>query len=148
MIVGRPPARWTRSIRRDRWIVLVFVVAAAAGLAWLGWVRTGSAPATVWLVARVLVLPCGVWAGLLILTTFTPFWHRVEDKWPFYLLLWFGLGMITDIFFCVWAKFRLSRDLRTVATQRFVPRRMFFAWMKPGRTQSSAALPTAVTSET
>ena len=131
---------------------MVLLAADVYALIWVGmWVgliskRPNRASGAT--IARVLVLPCGVWAGLLILTTFTPFWHRVEDKWPFYLLLWFGLGMITDIFFCLWAKFRLLRDLRTVATQRFVPRRMFFAWMKPGRTQSSPALPTAVTSET
>ena len=131
---------------------MVLLAADVYALIWVGmWVgliskRPNRASGAT--IARVLVLPCGVWAGLLILTTFTPFWHRVEDKWPFYLLLWFGLGMITDIFFSLWAKFRLLRDLRTVATQRFVPRRMFFAWMRPGRTQTSPALPTAVTSET
>ena len=58
MVVGRPPARWVKSIRRDRWLVAAFVALATAGLAWMGWTRTiGSLPGTVWLVVRVLVLP-------------------------------------------------------------------------------------------
>jgi acyl-lipid omega-6 desaturase (Delta-12 desaturase) len=57
MVVGKPPARWVKSIRRDRWLVLSFVVGAAAALSWLGWDRTGSVPATAWLVIRVLVIP-------------------------------------------------------------------------------------------
>ena len=57
MVVGKPPARWVKTIRRDRWLVLVFVAAATAALTWLGWHRTGSATGTAWLVTRVLVLP-------------------------------------------------------------------------------------------
>ena len=57
MIVGKPPARWVKSIRRDRWIVLAAVVIAAVALSWIGWDRTGSVTATAWLVTRVLVFP-------------------------------------------------------------------------------------------
>ncbi|MBV9042025.1 MAG: fatty acid desaturase [Acidimicrobiia bacterium] len=57
MVVGKPPARWVKSIRRDRWLVLGFVVTAAALLAWLGWERTASVPGAAWLVLRVLVVP-------------------------------------------------------------------------------------------
>jgi len=57
MVVGKPPARWVKSIRRDRWLVLGFVAAATAALAWLGWDRTGSPLSTAWLITRVLVLP-------------------------------------------------------------------------------------------
>jgi omega-6 fatty acid desaturase (delta-12 desaturase) len=57
MVVGKPPARWVKAIRRDRWIVAAFVVAAAAALTWLGWARTGDVAGTIWLVTRVLVLP-------------------------------------------------------------------------------------------
>jgi acyl-lipid omega-6 desaturase (Delta-12 desaturase) len=57
MMVGTPPARWIKAIRRDRFIVLAFVVAASAGLAALGWAQSGTVAGTVWMVARVLVLP-------------------------------------------------------------------------------------------
>lgn len=57
MIVGQPPARWRKAIRRDRFIVLGFVLAAGALLTWLGWAQTGTVAGTAWLVVRVLVLP-------------------------------------------------------------------------------------------
>ena len=57
MVVGKPPARWVKTIRRDRWLVLAFVITAGAALTWIGWDRTGSPLDTAWLVARVLVLP-------------------------------------------------------------------------------------------
>jgi omega-6 fatty acid desaturase (delta-12 desaturase) len=57
MAVGKAPARFAKPIRRDRFVVLGFVVAVAAGLSWLGAVQTHTVGGTVWLVARVLVLP-------------------------------------------------------------------------------------------
>jgi omega-6 fatty acid desaturase (delta-12 desaturase) len=57
MIVGTPPARWQKAIRRDRFIVLGFVVAATLALGALGWAQTGTVAGTAWLVVRVLVIP-------------------------------------------------------------------------------------------
>jgi omega-6 fatty acid desaturase (delta-12 desaturase) len=57
MVVGKPPARWVSKIRRDRFIVLAFVVAATLALTAVGWVQTGSLLGVLWLVARVLVIP-------------------------------------------------------------------------------------------
>jgi len=57
MVVGTPPARWMKAIRRDRWIVATFVLGATVALTWMGWSRTGSVAGTLWLVTRVLVVP-------------------------------------------------------------------------------------------
>lgn len=57
MIVGTPPARWVRAIRRDRNIVIGFVATAAGVLAWAGWAQSGDALGAAWMVLRVLVLP-------------------------------------------------------------------------------------------
>src|SRR5262245_26289597 len=57
MIVGTPPARWQKAIRRDRFIVLGFVVGATVALSLLGWAQTGTVAGTAWLVLRVLVIP-------------------------------------------------------------------------------------------
>jgi omega-6 fatty acid desaturase (delta-12 desaturase) len=57
MIVGRPPARWVRSVRRDRMLVLVVIGAAAVLLTALGWRWTGTVAGALWLPTRVLVLP-------------------------------------------------------------------------------------------
>jgi hypothetical protein len=131
---------------------MVLLVADVIALSWVG-MWTGltarranrAAGATV---VRVLVLPCGVWAGLIFILSFTRFWHRLEDKWQVFLGLWFALGLILDLYFAVRARLRLIRDLRTVATQRFVPGRAFFFWWKPRPPRSNPALPPAIASET
>jgi len=58
------------------------------------------------------------------------------------------VGMIVDLHFGLRARIRLLQDLRTVATQRFVPGRSFFASLKARRHPSSPALPPAIVSET
>jgi acyl-lipid omega-6 desaturase (Delta-12 desaturase) len=57
MMVGKPPARWQKPIRRDRFIVLAFLVVSSVLLAWAGWAQTGTIWGSVWMVSRVLVLP-------------------------------------------------------------------------------------------
>lgn len=57
MIVGKPPARWRKAIRRDRFLVLAFVVTASVALAWLGWVHSGTVLGALWMVVKVLVVP-------------------------------------------------------------------------------------------
>ena len=57
MVVGRPPARWVKSIRRDRYLVLAVVVGAVATLAGLHVSGGGSVLGAGWLVARVVVVP-------------------------------------------------------------------------------------------
>jgi len=57
MIVGKPPARFTRAIRRDRWLVGSVVVAVAAALFALGLSWTDSVWGGVWMVTKVWVVP-------------------------------------------------------------------------------------------
>jgi acyl-lipid omega-6 desaturase (Delta-12 desaturase) len=57
MIVGKPPHRWARLVRRDRFVVLGFALATTGLLSWLGAETTGTAAGTIWLLVRVLVLP-------------------------------------------------------------------------------------------
>lgn len=57
MIVGAPPARWRRAVRRDRVIVATFVVLATIALAALGWSADGSVLGALWMVLKVLVIP-------------------------------------------------------------------------------------------
>jgi hypothetical protein len=115
---------------------------------WIGLITKHPNRATSAAVARVLVLPWGAWAGVIMLTSLTPLWHRVADKAQFFIGLWFALGVMADIYFCFWARRRLLRDLRTVATQRFLPGRTLFGRMKPRRNRANPAMPPAVPSET
>lgn len=57
MIVGAPPARWRRAVRRDRVIVATFVVLASLALGALGWSADGSVMGALWMVLKVLVIP-------------------------------------------------------------------------------------------
>jgi omega-6 fatty acid desaturase (delta-12 desaturase) len=57
MMVGKPPKRWAAAIRRDRIIVVTFVLAATALLAWLGYAQTSSLIGAAWMVTKVLIVP-------------------------------------------------------------------------------------------
>jgi omega-6 fatty acid desaturase (delta-12 desaturase) len=57
MMVGKPPARWQRTIRLDRIFVTTFVVGFGTALGFLGWSNTHSLAGTAWLIARVEVIP-------------------------------------------------------------------------------------------
>ena len=57
MMVGKPPKRYAKAIRRDRFIVLGFIVASTIALGWLGWAQTGTVWGAAWLVMKVLVVP-------------------------------------------------------------------------------------------
>lgn len=57
MIVGAPPARWAKTIRRDRTIVWSFVAVASLALGVLGWASSGSVVGILWMILKVLVIP-------------------------------------------------------------------------------------------
>ena len=134
------------------WAGIILLVADIYTLCWVGmWIGLVSKRpnrATGATVARVLALPWIAWWVMLLAVSLTPLWHRAQDKWAFYLGLWFALGACADLFFCLWTRSRLLRDLRTVATQRFVPARTIFSWMKPVQDRSRPALSPAATGET
>ena len=57
MMVGKPPARWAGAIRRDRWIIVAWVVGASALLGWYGFSRYGTVLGAAWVILKVLVVP-------------------------------------------------------------------------------------------
>ena len=57
MIVGAPPARWARAIRRDRIIVWSFVGISSVLLALAGWMQSSTVLAAIWMPIKVLVIP-------------------------------------------------------------------------------------------
>jgi len=57
MMVGQNPARWARTIRRDRWVVTGFIVGTLALFSAVG-IAVGDSPAGVlWLDIRTVLLP-------------------------------------------------------------------------------------------
>ena len=90
MAVGEPPKRWAKKIRRDRFVVLGFIVGSTLALTAYGLTAGGlSILGTVWLVARVVVLPfvafCYVIGSLVHVHHIAPdirWWKRREwTKW-------------------------------------------------------------------
>lgn len=112
MVVGRPPARWVKSIRRDRWLVAAFVAGATALLAWLGWDRTGSVLGTLWLITRVLVLP---FIGFSYLIGSLVHVHHVNPD-----IRWWKRRE--------WTKFKGQMDGTTILRARF-GLNLFFHWI-------------------
>lgn len=57
MIVGKPPARWAKAIRRDRWMIAGFVVGMTALFTFIGIAMGHSVAGIVWLDVRTVFLP-------------------------------------------------------------------------------------------
>lgn len=57
MMVGKPPARWVKGIRRDRWIILGWIVATNAAIFAVGMARYGDVLNAIWLPIKMTVVP-------------------------------------------------------------------------------------------
>lgn len=96
-----------------------------ADLTALGWVAmwtalTAKSPNRITgiTVTRLLLAPWAVYVGVLVVVAAT--WSP-DPKWPFYVGLWFGLGMVTDLVFGLVAWWQLRTRFRQLAMQRFAP---------------------------
>jgi ABC-type transport system involved in cytochrome c biogenesis permease component len=104
-------------------------------LSWVGpWMGlNGRSPnrASMAALVRICVLPTLVflvgWAFLAVLDGLGILrLHLDGPGWVFFG--WFALGGVNNLFFGTWAKRRLRRDFRAVATQRFDPHARYRAW--------------------
>jgi omega-6 fatty acid desaturase (delta-12 desaturase) len=57
MMVGKPPARWAEPIRRDRWIILAWIVSTGLVAGVAGALRYGSVAGALWMPIKLLVVP-------------------------------------------------------------------------------------------
>lgn len=57
MMVGKPPGRWVKAIRRDRWIITAWVVVTSVVLGVVGSVHYGSVLGAVWMITKVSIVP-------------------------------------------------------------------------------------------
>ena len=57
MMVGKPPARWAKSIRRDRWIILGWIVVTCGSAFAVGLARYGSVIDALWLPIKMFAVP-------------------------------------------------------------------------------------------
>jgi omega-6 fatty acid desaturase (delta-12 desaturase) len=57
MMVGKPPARWVKAIRRDRWIIFAWIVATNLAVFAIGLAKYGSVVDALWLPIKMFVIP-------------------------------------------------------------------------------------------
>ncbi len=112
MIVFKAPARWVRTIRRDRVLTLGFVLVATALLLVVSSSHHASAVSAAWLVTRVLVIP---FAGFCVMIGAVVHVHHVQPD-----IRWWKKGE--------WTKFKGQMEGTTVLR---VPRgvNFFFHWI-------------------
>lgn len=112
MIAFKPPARWVKAIRRDRFLVGAFVLLMAVGFASLGYARTHSVWGALWLVARVEIIP---FLGFSVMIGSVVHVHHVQTE-----IRWWKRGE--------WTKFRGQMEGTTVLR---VPKGLnfFFHWI-------------------
>ena len=57
MMVGKPPARWAKAIRRDRWVITAFIAGSLALFSGIGISMGDSLAGIIWLDLRTVLLP-------------------------------------------------------------------------------------------
>jgi ABC-2 type transporter len=115
------------------YLALIFTLPADAyALSWTGmWIGlTAKRPnrATSGTIARVLLLPWGIFAATTILMAFAQMWRRWADRVELYIGLWLAIGIAIDGFFALRSHSRLLNTLRVVATRRFAAAG---TWLRP-----------------
>jgi hypothetical protein len=62
------------------------------------------------------------------------FGWSLRPKWPFFIGLWFGLGMFADLVFGLMAWWKVKRRFRELALQRFAPKRTWWSrWFRKAK---------------
>jgi hypothetical protein len=123
-------------------IMLVFDVVA---LGWVGmWVGlTVKKPnrVTAITLARVLVVPWLMFVGVIVLIVSVSDYYNygiVRPGWKFFVGLWFGLGIATDLAFGLMARRQLRTQFRQLSLQQYAPApsrlENWLARWKPNRT--------------
>jgi ABC-2 family transporter protein len=86
-------------------------------------------------VVRMLVAPWILYIAIVILLSVMDefFGWSLRPKWPFFIGLWFGLGMFADLVFGLMAWWTVNRRFRELALQRFAPKRVWWSrWLNRG----------------
>ena len=100
-------------------------------------------------IARVLAAPVILWTVILMLhamfqTFFRPAGSYSEPSWKFYLGLYFGLGILSDLYFGLRSWWLLQTRFREVAVQRFSEKAPLLRRLFGGRSQPAPELPPVI----
>lgn len=138
--LGMRNSSWDKEVWTSAWLAgMGMFVADLITLGWVGmWVGLSAKQSPTgprgsgWHLAGILVLPWVLWGSLLA------FLNEIIGIHPglfFGVASWFVIGVVIDLIFIWWARRKLHRDFRLVATERFQPpkeRRLWWPlrWMK------------------
>ena len=131
------------------WGALMFLmVVDLAGLYWVGMWQglTARNPnrATSAALLRIMVLPCVGFALLSLLVSLLSINREVDLGPKFFLALWVGLGVLTDVGFGVWARHKLLTEFRLAAAQRYAPGAGFWKRLLGVREPNSPPAPPVI----
>jgi hypothetical protein len=90
---------------------------------WKGLTATSSSRAFAETISRVLVLPWFAFFGALGMWFAFSDLNDVPSDFGWVVCLWFVIGYLMDLAFCLWGIHKLGQDLRLAAAQRFEARR-------------------------
>lgn len=96
-------------------------------------------------IARVIVLPCLVFALVVTASSFVSWYWRVPALFPAWLLVpfWFALGIVNDIGWLIYVRRHLPSQLRTFSLKRYSPeeKRSFLQILFGQKNQNTTAPP-------
>lgn len=107
------------------WVaIMLMLLADLVALYWVGLWQAISArnpgKASSAAIARILVLPWVLYAVVLLFVALVSINNHTSDPgWPFFLGLWFFLGLVTDVSFASLSRVNLLTRFREVAAHRF-----------------------------
>ncbi|MHB8524152.1 MAG: ABC transporter permease [Limisphaerales bacterium] len=102
---------------------------------WLGLSSTNVRKASGRAVLEVLILPWVLFYALVAAWSFAAFklnWSY-QPEFHVYLIVWFAVSILTDIFFWLWSRNRLRAEFRARAMQRYVPDATASIWYQLGK---------------
>jgi len=108
---------------------------------WVGLKSKRPNRATAATIARVLLLPWGIAAAVVISMAFTRLWRRMDGGPEFFLGLLFVAGLAVDTYFYLTSRRRLLTGLRSVATQRFLSGRALPRWTHAAKRPDHTRVP-------
>ena len=129
-----------QDVSEDRGFIILFygvhmavlfpdVLAIAFAGMWSAAKSRNASQAAASTLGRVLTVPWLLFISFAAVCSFLEMDRRrnLEISSRAYTLVWFGLSLAVDAAVIFWSARRLSRDFRTVATQRYTRSRGFFA---------------------
>jgi ABC-type transport system involved in multi-copper enzyme maturation permease subunit len=92
---------------------------------WQGLVARNPNRAASATLGRLMLVPTASYGVVMLIFTINSMRGGRDPSGVFFLGWWFGLGLVADVGFALWARQKLLSEFRLAAAQRYAPRRGF-----------------------